>query len=249
MKLRAIIVDDEPLARDLLQAVIADDTDVEIVAMCASGDEALKAAETLRPDLIFLDIEMPEMTGLEIAQTLIERMGISAMPQIIFTTAYDRYAVDAFKVNAIDYVLKPIDDDTISASINRVRRILQTGQAEARTRDLQENAVEPQLKLQDGEKIVLIPFDDVLHVQAQGDYVAIHTAAGMRLIRSALKNIETCLPPRQFRRVHRSSIINLKAVREVIPAPKSTAVLLLSDGSRVPVSRSYTQALRQSLTQ
>lgn len=249
MELRVVIADDEPLARDLLEAVLLEDPNIELMAACASGHEAIEKTIELRPDLIFLDIEMPEMTGLEVAVTLIEKMGLSEVPQIIFATAYDRYAVQAFRVNAVDYVLKPLNDADVSNSLARARRVLKSGQGEQKTHSLRDMAASSQIKLQDGDKIILVPRTSLICAKAQGDYVALFAEGRTRLIRATLKSVEAKLPISSFQRIHRSAVVNLAAVREVTPAAKGAATVYLSNGMDLPVSRAYAAALKRRLSE
>lgn len=246
-KLRVLIVDDEPLARDLLAAILMDDEGVEVLAKCSDGEAAIDFALRELPNLIFLDIEMPEINGLEIAATLIEKMGVERMPQIIFATAYDHYAIEAFRVNALDYVLKPLADHDIQKCLERVRRTLRLSQGEAKTIQLRDITQLGNISLRDGDKIILIPPENLIRIEAQGDYVALHLNTGTRFIRSTMKSIQATLPSDAFQRVHRSSIINLQAVREVTPGAKGAAVAVLIDGTRVVVSRAYRTILRERL--
>ena len=247
MTLRVILADDEPLARDLLEAILTEIPDVQLLAKCETGQEAVAAVKDHHPDLIFLDIEMLEMTGLEAAMTLIEEMPISDVPEIIFTTAYDQYALDAFKVSAIDYVLKPINEENIQKSLERARQILNRGRGVETALNIQRAASISQIRLQDGEKMVLVPRESLLHVRAQGDYVMLYFKDRTRLIRSTLKAVEARLPVDDFKRVHRSSIVNVKAIRELRPAPRGAATLILSNQSELPVSRSFREALQEAL--
>lgn len=247
MKLSAIIVDDEPLARDLLATILAEEEDIDILATCATAESALTEIVRLQPDLVFLDIEIPEMNGLEIVVNLIEKIGVRAMPQIIFTTAYDKYAVEAFRVNALDYVLKPLCDTAIAESLQRVRQTLSKGDRLNRNEMVGRAARLGQLRLRDADRIILLPSDDIFWVEAQRDYVAIHLKNSVRLIRSTLKAIESELPEAQFQRVHRSSILNLTAVREVVQGAKGAATARLSNEDQVAVSRAYGRVLKRRL--
>jgi len=179
--------------------------------------------------------------------TLIEEMPISDVPEIIFTTAYDQYALDAFKVSAIDYVLKPINEENIQKSLERARQILNRGRGVETALNIQRAASISQIRLQDGEKMVLVPRESLLHVRAQGDYVMLYFKDRTRLIRSTLKAVEARLPVDDFKRVHRSSIVNVKAIRELRPAPRGAATLILSNQSELPVSRSFREALQEAL--
>lgn len=248
MKLRVVIVDDEPLAKDLLSAILEDDGQIDVVAVCMDGETAIEAVLRERPDLVFLDIEMPEMSGLEVAANLIEKMRPDDLPHIIFATAYSHYAVEAFRVNALDYVLKPLEDSVIATSLQRVRKTLAQAGRRDGTAIAKGVANLGHIHLRDGDRIVLMPPEDIFWIEAQGDYVAIHLQTGQRLIRATLKSVEADLPIERFQRVHRSSILNIQALREVVPAASGGATAILSNGHQLSVSRAYRRKLDQRLT-
>lgn len=247
MTLSAIIVDDEPLARDLLSTLLAEESDIDVIAICATAESALSKIAELRPDIAFLDIEIPEMNGLEIVVNLIENIGVGDMPQIIFTTAYNQYAVEAFRVNALDYVLKPLCDTALAESLQRVRQTLSKGEKLNRNKIVSQAARLGQVRLRDADRIILLPSEDIYWLEAQGDYVAIHLKSNVRLIRSTLKAIEQDLSEDQFQRVHRSSILNLSTVRELVQGPKGAATAKLSNHDEVAVSRAYGRILKRRL--
>lgn len=246
MSLRTVIVDDEPLARDLLSAILSDDADVELVSVSDNGEDAVRAILETKPDVVFLDINMPEMSGLEVAAILMDGMDAKDLPEIIFATAYEQYAVEAFRVNALDYILKPLSDDDVRRSLSRVRnRLLQASISPMSVR--LQKAVQSQIRIQNGDNLILVEPKDLIRLQAQGDYVELYLSDRKRLIRATLKSVEVGLPHDLFQRVHRSTIINLDAIREVKPAPKGTALVILKDGQSVPVSRTYAAELRGRL--
>jgi len=250
MSFTAVIVDDEPLARSLLTAILQDIGQVEIVASCQNGFEAIEAVATHNPDVMFLDIEMPQMNGF----TVIKAIQADRLPEIIFTTAYAQYAVEAFQVQALNYVLKPLDDEQIRESVERVKKALGTGQG-APSKSMILTALAPPearpkggaLIVKDNDKIAFLNKDEIDWVEADGDYVCIHKDTHTHLVRATLKSVEAELQTPQFQRIHRSTIVNLNHVREIISAKKGEAIVVMKAGERLKVSRTYGSALRAKL--
>lgn len=251
MTLTAIIVDDEPLARNLLAAILEDIDEVDVVAQCQNGFEAIEAIIEHVPDMMFLDIEMPEMNGFSV----INAIQSDILPKIIFTTAYAEYAVEAFRVQALNYVLKPLDDEKIRESVQRVKIALETKeQLPAKSTIL--TALEPReslskgrsLIVKDKDKIAFLNKDDIDWVEADGDYVCIHKETNTHLIRATLKSVEAELQEARFQRIHRSTIVNLDRVSEIISGQKGEAIIFMKAGQRLKVSRSYGTALRAKLS-
>jgi two-component system LytT family response regulator len=245
--LRAIVVDDEPLARESIRALLANDPEVRVVGEGSGSDGAALIART-RPDLMFLDIQMPEVDGF----ALLDQVGPDAVPAIIFVTAYDRYAVRAFEVHALDYLLKPFDDHRFAAALARAKeraRVSRQGDADARRDDPAARIVE--LLQERAERVVshtrfLIPARDksivvdasqIDWIEAADYYVTLHVGAAGHLLRQTMEEIEKQLDPRQFFRVHRSAIVNLDRVREVHPMFRGDCALVLADGRRLKLSR------------
>lgn len=250
MSLTAIIVDDEPLARSLLAAILADMDEVEIVASCQNGFEAIKAVSTYNPDVMFLDIEMPEMNGFAV----IKAIPANILPQIIFTTAYAQYAIEAFQVQALNYVLKPLDDEAIGESIQRANKALGAGVNSPRKSDILTALASPDigpngraLIVKGNDKIAFLDKDDIDWIEADGDYVCIHKDTHTHLIRATLKSVEAQLHAPYFQRIHRSTIVNLNHVHEIISAQKGEAIIVMKAGDRLKVSRTYGAALRAKL--
>ena len=250
--LTAIIVDDEPLARDLLVAILSDIDDIEIVAQPANGREAVDAVLNLSPDIMFLDIEMPGMTGLDV----VKAVQADIMPAIIFTTAYAQYAVEAFKVRAINYVLKPLDETAIYDSVARVRALVPKSEApkvrpskadmlSALTAPLSENA--GTVIISDTDTLSVVETQTIDWAEAEGDYVCLHMGGHTRLIRATLKSVQAELPGSQFMRIHRSTLVNLKCVKDVIRGPKGSATLITKTGQSLKVSRTHSAELRSKL--
>lgn len=250
MTLRAIIVDDEPLARSLLAAILGDIVDVSIVAQCQNGHEAVEAVIEHTPDVMFLDIEMPQMNGFEV----IKSIQADILPKIIFTTAYAEYAVEAFRVKALNYVLKPLDDQKVHESVERVKAVLGAKEKLPAKAMMLSALGAPDEALQsrslivkDSNNIAFLDKHEIDWIEADGDYVCIHIGANTHLIRATLKSTEAELRDPRFQRIHRSTIINLDRVSEIISMQKGEAIVVMKAGQRLKVSRSYGPALRAKL--
>ncbi|MBB5211365.1 LytR/AlgR family response regulator transcription factor [Microbulbifer hydrolyticus] len=257
--LKVIIVDDEPLARRGLRLRLEHLGGVEVVAECGNGREAKEQIESLKPDVAFLDIQMPGVTGLELVQLLPKE----EMPQIVFVTAYDQYAVEAFEVNAVDYVLKPIEEDRLSRALQRVREKLGSENLAAQREQLleavadltQESPAALEQKLAAGElgssrypekiaikdsgKITLVPAREIDWIDAAGDYMCVHANGETHVMRITMKELEQQLDPKVFQRIHRSTIVNLRRVREICAHINGEYHLVLNNGERLKMSRSY----------
>lgn len=254
MSIKVIIVDDESLALNLLSAILSDIDDIELVAQCQNGKEAVEAVLEHSPDIMFLDIQMPEMNGFDV----IAAIQSDILPLVIFTTAYADYAVNAFKVQAIDYVLKPLDEANIAESIARARIVLNTGKQSRKKPELLSalhdvskkvnidmSSNEPKtLIVKESDRLAFLARDHIDWVEAAGDYVCIHSKGETRIMRATLKMIEAQLSDPQFQRIHRSTIVNMNKVLEVISGQKGEALIVMSDQSRLRVSRSYGAILR-----
>jgi two-component system LytT family response regulator len=223
--LRAVIVDDEELARAYLREMAAGHSELEIVAECANGFEAVKAVNELSPDLLFLDVQMPKLDGFEVLEL------IDADPAVIFVTAYDQYAMRAFDAQAIDYLLKPFSAERFARALER---------AKGRTGKKPTPAPRPleRIVVRDGAKIHVIPLDKLDYAEAQDDYVALHTQGKSYLKQLPIGELENILDAARFVRIHRSAIVNLERVERIEPYAKDSRVAILRDGTRLPVSRS-----------
>lgn len=236
--LRALVVDDEPLARDALRLLIGRDRDFTVVGEC-SGVEAAQLVRETRPHVLFLDIQMPELDGFGV----IEAIGLDELPLIVFTTAYDAYALKAFDVHALDYLLKPFDDARFAQTLERVKARLRDGQPNldtAKIMELLEHRGEPRarrLLVRVREKVVVVDVDDIDWIEAADYYASIHAAGTSYLLRETLGELETRLDPERFFRVHRSAIVNIDRVREIHPFFRGDCTLVLRDGTRVKLSR------------
>jgi len=239
--LRVVIVDDEPLARDSVRLALAHDEDVTVVAECEDGDAAAEAIDALRPDVVFLDVQMPGRDGFGV----IEAVGPGRMPAVIFVTAYDAHALRAFEVHALDYLLKPFDDARIREALDRARR---AGALEERLTALVEQMTRrgaegghyvTRFVVRHGDRASLVRAADVEWIEADGNYVVLHVRGGAHRLRASLRALAEQLDPRQFARIHKSTIVNLDRVRELQPWFGGDYVAILVDGRQLRVSRSF----------
>jgi len=236
--IRAVIVDDEELARQLLREYLEEDGGVEVAAECANGFEAVKAIADLQPDVVFLDVQMPKLDGFEVLEL------IDTAAAVIFVTAYDQYAMRAFDANAVDYLLKPFSTDRLRKALERVRQRM--GNPVAPTisaAELSAAARAPEQKLErivvkDGTKVHIIPIERLDYVEAQDDYIALHSEKKNYLKQQTISSIEGQLDAKKFVRIHRSYIVNLERIARIEPYTKDSRVAVLADGAQLPVSRS-----------
>jgi two-component system LytT family response regulator/two-component system response regulator LytT len=256
--LRVLVVDDEQLAREELCFLLGEVEGVEILAQAADGIEALRLAGELKPDLVFLDVQMPGLTGFEVARRLIEA---DVMSQLVFVTAFDQYAIDAFGVNAVDYVLKPIDSDRLELTLDRARTRLasrQSAKMPLTPEDL-ERVVEAvqarqgrrdQLAVRTGERFVLVQSDEVIHASLIDEAIVVvtSTVTGTSNYRT-LDELQTRLDPAVFWRVHRSHLVNITKIKEIVPWFSRNYLLKMKDAksTEIPVSRAQTKRLREYL--
>lgn len=261
--MKAIIVDDEDLARKGLALRLAEIEDVAIVAQCANGNEALQAIIEFEPDIVFLDIQMPGLTGFEV----VSEIQADILPMIIFVTAYDAFAIDAFKVHAIDYLLKPVEEDRLVLAINKAKqaklqkaalgekqRLMElvvsvTGKSATAISELldsEESLVEhaDRLAIKDGSSITFVPVRDIDWIDAAGDYMCVHVQGQTHIMRTTMKELESKLDPTIFQRVHRSTIVNLERVEKVSSHINGEFHLTLSCGSSLKMSRSYKEKVK-----
>lgn len=251
-KLRVVVVDDEELARALLREYIGASADIEIVAECANGFEAVKAISELKPDLVFLDVQMPKLNGFEVLELIGREVAV------IFVTAYDEYAMRAFDEHAVDYLLKPFSRERFQKALERARQRLgePTSPKEAPAKlppaELATAARAPQQFLQrivvkDGPRIHIIPVDRLDYAEAQDDYVSLHSQGKSYLKEQTISGLEAALDPERFVRIHRSVIVNLERITKIEPYGKDSRVAVLTDGAQLPVSRAGYERLRSLL--
>ena len=243
--IKAIIVDDEELGRSIIQEFLVDHPQIEVVAECRDAHEALDAIEKHHPDLIFLDIQMPEINGFELLEMLDEH------PRIIFSTAYDQYALKAFEVNAIDYLLKPYDAERFNLALERAIHNIQSDQSQDDSiKKLLQTIQSPnqyleRLLIKQAGRIVILNCKEISSIKAMDDYAEISTTKESYLIQQSLSHLEQRLNPDQFMRVHRSYIVNIDAIRDIVALSSSRYKLFLKDGAEIFVSRSgYKKLLR-----
>jgi len=245
-KIRAVIVDDEELARQVLREFLSAHREIELVAECANGFEAVKSVTELKPDLLFLDIQMPKLDGFEVLEL------IGSDLRVIFVTAFDSYAIKAFEVHAVDYLLKPFGADRFEAALNRAKEGLaskKSSHPEMPPADLAAAARPPsqyldRVAVRDGTRVFIIPISKLDYVEAQDDYVALATEGKKHLKQQTISSMESALDPSRFLRIHRSYIVNLERVVKVEPYAKDTHVAVLSSGVQLPVSRAGYTRLR-----
>jgi len=246
-KIRTIIIDDETPAREIIRHYLKELDDIEIIAECADGFNGLKTITTMKPDLVFLDIQMPRLTGIEMLEVMTEK------PEVIFSTAYDQYAIRAFELNAVDYLLKPFAKrrflDAVKKATDRIRA--GSGNTEPASQILAKlpEPVSPvsRVVVRKGNAINLIPVDQIRFVEAQDDYVMIHHTGGKALKQQTMKYYEDNLPGTDFVRIHRSYIVRVQEINRIEPYGKDSHVAMLKSGDKLPVSRSGYQLLREEL--
>jgi two-component system LytT family response regulator len=242
--IKAILIDDEPLARDIIKYYLADYPEIEVIAECSDGFEGLKAISLLKPDLIFLDIQMPKISGFEMLE-LVENP-----PVVIFTTAFDEFAIKAFEVNAVDYLLKPVEKERFTQAIKKV--FLKAGKEASNAEDLIKvqtlNPVQSnRVVVKVDRSIKIIPTSDIHYIEADDDQVKLSTAEGAFYKNKTMGYFEQSLDPLQFIRVHRSYIINLSQVTKIELKEKENYVVLLKSGLWLPVSKSGYMKLKGAL--
>ena len=269
MTIRTLVVDDEPLARRRLSRLLQDEAGIEVVGVCANGRDAVRAIRDDAPDLVFLDVQMPELDGFGVLREL----GAARLPAVVFVTAYDRYAIQAFEVHALDYLLKPYTPARLSAAVERAsRQIHRSGPDTDRLVELLEHldrerrelasringnggahapaapmAATPahtgRLLVKEGERMFFVPVDRVDWLEAEGNYVRLHCGKDAHLVRGTLGGMEDQLDPRSFTRIHRSTIVNVDRVKEVRPWFAGDYVVKLQDGTELRLSRRYRDRL------
>jgi len=266
-KLRTIIVDDEPLALSLLRAKLNKVPEIEVIAECKNGREAIEKTMDMAPDLLFLDIQMPGVDGFGV----IKKLQSDIVPLVIFTTAFEQYALDAFDVHAVDYILKPIDEERINRAISRaivrldteeetehksriigaIDTINERGSSESLSQSPHEQNkgnLENKIIIKDRDDITLLKQADIEWIDAAGDYCCVHAKGVTHIKRSTLKHLLEDLDPSIFKRVHRSTIVNLNYIQKVIPHTKGEYFLKLGEYDQVKVSRNYREVIKTFLS-
>jgi two-component system LytT family response regulator len=243
--IRVIIIEDEELGRVLIKNYLKERSEVEIIAECENGFEGIKAIQELKPDLVFLDIQMPKLNGFEMLEILDEK------PEIIFTTAFSQYAIQAFEINAVDYLLKPFSKDRFIDALNKAVKRIQTNQP--RNENVGKLIQHPldeileRIVVKSNNRINVIPVEKIRYLEAQDDYVMIYTCEGKHLKQATMKYFEDHLNSREFMRVHRSYIVRLDQVVQLEPYGKESYVAKLKDGPSIHISKSGFKSLKEKL--
>lgn len=244
-KIKAITIDDEKLARDIIKNYLKKYDNIELVAECSNGFDGIKLINEHRPDLIFLDIQMPKLTGFEMLEIL------EVPPVIIFTTAFDQYALKAFEVNATDYLLKPFSQERFDEAIGKAFRLINnTAEAKKNIEGLvkqieHRNEHLDRVVIKNGQKILIIPIEDIRYIEAQDDYTMLYTEKGNFLKQKTMKYFEENLDPSRFIRIHRSYFAKLSFIKQIELVEKESYRVLLNDGTKLPVSKSGYQNLKE----
>ena len=246
-RIRALVVDDEPVARGHLRALLEDRGDVQVIAECGDGRTAVERIQSLGPDLVLLDVQMPGLDGLEVVRTI----GADRMPPVVFVTAHDQHAVEAFEVHALDYVLKPVHRARFNSAIDRVVGLIRSGSAKHDNRPLAEalERLSPaiaaeRLAIRAGERVLCLRVADSDWIEAADDLVRIHVGKNVHDHRATMAQIEQRLPSTKFVRIHRSTIVNLERIREFQPWFQGDWILVLADGTRLQSGKSYRKRIR-----
>ena len=239
--IRTLIIDDVQLARERLKRCLREEPEVEVVGECDNGERAVAAIRALRPDLVFLDVQMPALDGFGV----LDALGGESLPAVIFVTAYNEYAIQAFDVNALDYLLKPVDCKRLHRAVERVRS--QSAGAEnfdQRFRALIEDIKSPpkhlkRLTIRQTGRTILLPTDEIDWVETYGNYLKVHAGREAHLIRGTMQQLEAKLDPEKFVRIHRSVVVNIEKVKEIHPRTNGDQDLVLHDGRQLMLSRNY----------
>lgn len=244
-KIRTIIIDDEQLARDIIKAYLKNLDKFDLIGEASNGFDGIKLINEAKPNLIFLDIQMPKLTGFEMLELIEEP------PVIVFTTAFDQYALKAFEVNATDYLLKPFSEERFLDAVNKAEKIL-TSESEIKKKfqslnKLAESKNEflERVVFKSGQKISVIPVEDIKYIEAQDDYTMLYTVKGNFLKQKTMKYFEENLDPNIFLRVHRSFIVSLTSIKQIELLEKESYQVILQDGKKLPVSKSGYQKVKE----
>lgn len=255
MPIRTLLVDDEEIARRGLRVRLEHTTDIEIVGECRNGVEAIESINLLSPDLVFLDVQMPELSGFDVLRSARPKVP----PHVVFVTAFDEYAVRAFEVHAVDYLLKPVDDDRLAATLRHVREVMLGARDGAYARQfaealasltrsgpaLPERVGSDRLPIPVGDRVMIVRLPDIDWIQASDNYVAIHVGKKSWLLRETISALDRRLTPNGFVRIHRSTIVNAQRVTELQSLPNGEFAVVLTDGTTLRMSKSYRAALDQ----
>jgi len=249
-KIRTLIVDDEPLARERIRQLLHKEPDIEILGECADGRDAVAAIDKYKPDLVFLDVQMPELDGFGVLDQLERRV----MPAIVFVTAYDQFALRAFEVHALDYLLKPFDSGRFKKALERARERIQRLPADDLSRrisellaDLKPAPKQNRLAIKSGGKVLVLKIDDIDWVEAADNYVNLHIGNESHLHRETMAALEARFPAEKFMRISRSTMVNIERIKELQPMFHGEYSVILRNGTRLTLSRGYREKLNQLL--
>lgn len=249
--IRALVIDDEPLARDMIREMLEGDSEVEIIGECANGREAVEAIRALSPDLIFLDIQMPELGGFEVLESLKNEN----VPYIIFATAYDQYAVRAFEVHALDYLLKPFDRERFDVAWKRAKDLIGDNRLNRRDQHildlLEELKAGPRylerLVIKTEGRVFFLDIDEIHCIESEGNYVRVYNGKKTYLLRETISGLEAQLDPKKFLRIHRSSIVRIDKIKELQPWFHGEYHVVLENGKQLTLSRNYRANLQEAV--
>ena len=245
--IKIIIIDDEAPAREIIKHYLKEVNSVEVIAECADGFSGLKSISVMKPDLVFLDIQMPRLTGIEMLEVLTEK------PEIIFTTAYDQFAIRAFELNAVDYLMKPFEKrrflEAVKKAIDKIRSGTANNVPANQLLTIKPEPASPvnRIVVRKANSINIIPVEQIRYVEAQDDYVMIYHSAGKALKQQTMKFYEENLPKADFVRIHRSYIVKVEEIKRIEPYGKDNHVAILQSGDKLPVSRAGYKQLREDL--
>lgn len=250
-KIQALIIDDEPPARSVIRKMLAEDSEIEVVGECSNGIEAINSIQKLSPDLLFLDIEMPEVDGFG----LLESFDEEKIPAVIFVTAYNQYAVRAFEVSAIDYLLKPFDHERMAKALEKAKANLRERSDAERSGQVLEllqrlNTKQEALGrfvVKNNGRVLLVPCEEIDWIEASGNYVLLHKRGEKHILRETMKRIEKRLDPDKFSRIHRSTIVNIDSIKELQTHFNGEHLVILKSGTELTLSRRYREKLSQKL--
>jgi two-component system LytT family response regulator len=251
-KIRTLVVDDEVMARERICGLLAQEPDVEVIGECGDGQQAVSAIHRLAPDLVFLDVQMPAVDGFGV----IREVGAERMPMVVFVTAYDQYALQAFEVHAVDYLLKPFDRDRLQRCLDHARRQRQRIEAGDLGRSLlalvkdyrpETQKHEDRLVIKSGGRVFFVRTEEIEWIEAAGNYVRLHLKDQAHLFRETMNQIESRLDPRRFFRIHRSRIVNTERIKELQPWFNGEFIVVLQNGTQLRLSRSYREKLEERL--
>lgn len=248
-EIKVLVVDDELLGRERICSLLGEYADIKIAGECVNGREAVEAIRNLKPDLVFLDVQMPKIDGFGV----VEIIGAENMPAVIFVTAYDKYAIRAFEINAVDYLLKPFDEERFEKAVERAKREIKRHEAPAEIKEnlrklLEEVKPEPQflkrVPVKSANGTTFVPAEEIDWISAAGHYIELHIGNETHLIREKLSVIETKLDPQIFMRIHRSTIVNLERIKSLHPMFNGDQLVILKNGRELNLSRNYYDKLK-----